>query len=85
MSQVNVHDAKSRLSKLMHAVESGNEPEIILARNGRPAVRIVPLADAKPVVRQPIRFGIAKGLFDVPESIDRDNADIEKLFHGDGS
>ena len=79
----NVHDAKTNLSRLMEAVESGRESEIILARNGRPSVRIVPLADSKPVRRKPIRFGIAKGLFEVPESIDRDNAEIEKLFYGE--
>jgi prevent-host-death family protein len=82
MNQINVHDAKSRLSKLMHAVESGAAPEIILARNGRPAVRIVPLATTKSVTRPPIRFGIASGLFDSPESIDRDNAEIDMLFNG---
>jgi prevent-host-death family protein len=83
MTQVNVHEAKSTLSKLMDAVESGREPEIILARNGRPAVRLVPLAEAKPVPRRPLRLGVAKGLFTVPDNIDRDNAEIERLFYGE--
>lgn len=83
MSIYNVHDAKTNLSRLMEAVESGRESEIILARNGRPSVRIVPLADSKPVRRKPIRWGIAKGLFTVPDSIDRDNEEIAKLFYGE--
>jgi prevent-host-death family protein len=58
---VNMHEAKSRLSALVEAVESGREPEIILARNGKPAARIVPLAP-----RRPIRLGLAKDTFRVP-------------------
>ena len=38
---VNVHDAKSQLSKLIAAAESGDD--IVIARNGRPAVRLVPV------------------------------------------
>lgn len=83
MTTVNIHEAKSTLSRLIDAVESGAEPEVILARNGRPVVRIVPLEGQLPTRRKPIRVGIAKGLFIVPESIDRDNAEIERLFYGD--
>ena len=43
MTVVNMLEAKNNLSKLVEAVESGGESEIIIARNGRPAVRIVPL------------------------------------------
>lgn len=83
MSQVNVHEAKTNLSKLMDAVESGREAEVIIARNGRPSVRIVPLVDAKPSQRKPVKFGFARGLFVVPDTIDRDNSDIESLFYGE--
>jgi len=57
------------------------ETEIIIARNGRPAARLVPLA-ARPVGR---RIGIAAGRFRVPESIDESNALVERLFSGDPS
>jgi prevent-host-death family protein len=82
MSKVNIHEAKTNLSKLVDAVESGAEPEVILARNGRPAARIVPLSDARPARRRPIRLGVARGLFTVPDDIDRDNDEIAKLFDG---
>lgn len=39
--QVNVYEAKSQLSKLLEQVEAGDE--IIIARNGRPIARLVPL------------------------------------------
>jgi prevent-host-death family protein len=39
--KANVHQAKTQLSKLISAAESGEE--VIIARNGKPAVRMVPV------------------------------------------
>ena len=39
--QMNVHAAKSQLSKLIAAAEAGED--VIIARKGRPAVRLVPI------------------------------------------
>jgi prevent-host-death family protein len=72
-------EAKNNLSKLVEAVESGGESEIIIARNGRPAARLVPLEQKK----TGMRIGVAKGLFTVPDNIDEDNEEIEKLFYGE--
>lgn len=79
MRIVNMLEAKNNLSKLVEAVESGGEREIIIARNGRPAARLAPL---NPVERRPL-LGVAKGRFVVPDNIDRDNEEIAKLFNGD--
>ena len=79
MSTVNMFDAKTNLSKLVEAVETGVEPEIIIARNGRPVARLVPLRAGG--LGQ--RIGVAKGEFVMPESIDDDDAAIEKLFAGE--
>lgn len=70
-------EAKSTLSKLVEAVESGAEDEVILARGGRPAARIVPIAARK------IRLGLAKGRFKAPEKFDALNPEIERLFLGE--
>lgn len=51
MTTVNVLEAKTQLSKLIDAVESGRESEVIIARNGKPAARLVPLAKPKQVVK----------------------------------
>jgi prevent-host-death family protein len=75
----NVLEAKSNLSRLIEAVESGREAEIIIARNGKPAARLVPLK-AKESGR---RLGVAEGLFEVPEDIDGANREIERLLGGD--
>jgi len=79
MPTYNVLEAKSNLSRLIDAVESGRESEIVLARNGKPAARIVPL-QAKPAGR---RLGVAEGLYDVPDDIDGANPEIARLFYGE--
>jgi len=78
MSPVNMLQAKSSLSRLVEAIEQGQEREIVIARNGRPAAKLVPV-DTVPAGK---RIGIAKGKFKVPDSIDVHNAEVAKLFLG---
>jgi prevent-host-death family protein len=74
----NMLEAKSNLSRLVEAVESGAETEIIIARNGRPAARLVAIKGA-PAGK---RLGVAKGRFTVPDDIDVDAASIAAQFTG---
>jgi prevent-host-death family protein len=53
VTEVNVHDAKTRLSQLLLRVESGEE--IVIARAGKPVARLVPVRRAARR-RQPGRF-----------------------------
>ena len=76
MATVNMLEAKSNLSRLVEAVESGAEAEIIIARNGRPAARLGAIRSSG----RGRRLGIAKGKFKVPDTIDAATADLEKLF-----
>jgi antitoxin (DNA-binding transcriptional repressor) of toxin-antitoxin stability system len=78
MQAVNMLQAKSSLSRLVESIEQGTAREIVIARNGRPAARLVPI-DSAPSNR---RLGVAKGLFEVPESIDEHNDDVAHLFLG---
>jgi prevent-host-death family protein len=78
MSIFNMLEAKSNLSRLVESVETGTETEVIIARNGRPAARLVAIKSA-PTGK---RIGIAKGKFTVPDDIDADNAVIANLFNG---
>jgi antitoxin (DNA-binding transcriptional repressor) of toxin-antitoxin stability system len=64
----------------VESVESGSEAEIIIARNGRPAARLVAIKAA----RAGNRIGIAKGRFAAPDDIDADAASVAALFHGRG-
>ena len=59
MRQVNIHEAKTHLSKLIAAGD-----EVIIARYGEPVARLVPIQKTRPR-RTP---GSAKGKFKVPAS-----------------
>jgi prevent-host-death family protein len=74
----NMLEAKSNLSRLVESVETGAEDEIIIARNGRPAARLVAIRST-PAGK---RIGVAKGKFVVPETIDAGEAAIAALFNG---
>jgi prevent-host-death family protein len=82
MTMVNMLEAKTKLSKLVEAVESGAEAEVIIARNGKPAAKLVPLDAPK---KKPIRLGMYDGMYPVmtQEEFDADNEEIAKLFYGD--
>jgi prevent-host-death family protein len=73
---VNMLEAKSNLSRLVAAIESGQEHEIVLSRNGRPVARLVPIAQEGQV----ITLGVAKGQFELAEDIDRHNDEVAALF-----
>lgn len=50
----------------------------MIARNGRPVAKLVPLETA-PAEK---RIGLAKGLFVVPDTVDKHNDEVAKLFLG---
>lgn len=78
MQKVNIHEAKTTLSKLVDQAANG-EP-FIIAKAGKPMVKVVPLeGEAKP--RR--RFGFMKGEFKVPDDFNTMCADeIEQMFYG---
>jgi antitoxin (DNA-binding transcriptional repressor) of toxin-antitoxin stability system len=81
MVSINMLQAKSSLSRLVQAIEQGQEREIIIARNGRPAARLVAI-ESHPAGK---RIGVARGAFVVPEDIDANNAEVARLFHGEAA
>ncbi|WP_272227268.1 type II toxin-antitoxin system Phd/YefM family antitoxin [Methylophilus methylotrophus] len=78
MQTVNMLEAKTTLSRLVESVESGETEAVIIARNGRPAAKLVAIDAAT----EHKRLGVAKGKFVVPESIDTHNAEVARLFMG---
>lgn len=78
MQAVNMLQAKSSLSRLVEAIEQGQEREIVIARNGRPVAKLVPV-DA---VAAGQRIGVAKGKVVVPDTIDNNNDEVARLFMG---
>jgi len=71
----NMLDAKTRLSSLVDQVERGEVDEVVIARGGRPAARLVPLARTGRV-----RLGLAKGRFTKPASTSTSDAEVLALF-----
>ncbi len=77
MDPINIHEAKTQLSKLIEAVEAGEE--VIIARAGKPVARLVPFIPVRPE-RKP---GLMKGQFEVPDSFfDPLPDDILEYFEG---
>ena len=79
MPIVNMLDAKTNLSRLVEQVESGAESEIIIARNGKPAARLVPIGAPANTGK---RLGLLAGKFPATsqEEFDADNELVSRLF-----
>lgn len=72
---VNIHDAKTNLSRLVEQAAKG-EP-FVIAKAGKPMVKVVPLDAPSP----PRRLGFMGGQFVVPEDFDQMGAtEIEAMF-----
>ena len=77
MTIINVHEAKTHLSRVLERVTQGEE--IILARNGKPIARLVPIAEER---RKPGRL---KGRIRIGRNFDDPLPDsIGRAFAGDG-
>ena len=78
MATVNMHEAKTHLSALVEAVESGREAEVVIARNGKPAARLVAVQPRGSRIG-----GLAKGKYDFGslEEWNRDDEEIAALFN----
>lgn len=74
---VNIHEAKTHLSRLVESAAKGNE--FIIAKAGKPMVRVVPI-QAPPAVRA-LGFLAGQGVIeaDVKTAFARD---IEAMFGG---
>jgi prevent-host-death family protein len=78
MLTINIHEAKTHLSRLVEQVAAG--AEIIIAKAGRPVARLVPLVEP---ANEPRKLGILVGKHAVPDDIDAQfSADIEGMFYG---
>jgi len=78
MPTVNIHEAKTNLSKLIEQVEHGEE--VIIARSGRPVVRMVRLEPDPATPRVP---GSWKGRLVIHPDFDELPSGIAAAFRGD--
>ncbi len=78
MVEVNIHEAKTNLSRLLSRVAAGEE--VVIARAGEPIARLVPYRKLKG--KRPL--GMDKGLFEVPKDFDAPLADdLLATFEGE--
>ena len=71
---VNIHDAKSNLSRLLERVEQGEE--IIIARAGKPIARLCPL----PRRRRKRKLGKYEGQIQIAEDFDELPPDLAEAL-----
>lgn len=77
MQTVNIHEAKTHLSRLIEKVVAGEE--VIIAKAGKPVARLTPVEPAK----QTSRLGFLKGQIVVPDDFDTlFQEEIEDMFYG---
>jgi len=81
MKSVNIHVAKTNLSRLVEEAAHG-EP-FIIAKAGKPMVKVVPI-DAKSEPTLAPRLGFLKGQFKLPEDFDTlHQEEIIRMFEGE--
>jgi len=78
MRVVNMHEAKSQLSRLVEEVLAGNE--VIIARAGKPLIKLVPYKPRS----EPRKFGGYEKEIYIPPDFDETDEEIVKLFEGKG-
>jgi prevent-host-death family protein len=79
MKTVNIHQAKTHLSKLIEEASRGES--FVIAKAGKPVVKVTPIDS--PTGRQARRLGFMGGQISVPEDFDRMGVgEIVRLFSG---
>jgi prevent-host-death family protein len=79
MRKVNIHEAKTHLSRLVEQAAAGES--FIIAKAGKPMVKVVPLDDKTKTTKQ--RLGFMRGQIRVPDDFDTMFAEeIQAMFEG---
>lgn len=81
MKTVNIHEAKTHLSRLLESVAKGES--FVIAKSGKPVAKVTPIFE-----KPPQRIGFMEGQFQVPDDFDTMFAEeIADMFEGkyDGS
>lgn len=80
MQTVNIHEAKTQLSRYIDQAAIGNE--VIIARAGRPVARLVPLEGGN----KARRLGLGKAIYTLPANFDALHAEaIQAMFEASES
>lgn len=75
MAQIGMHEAKTKLSQLVERAEAGED--IVIARNGRPVARLVPVAATSSLAAVQ---GALRGRIRIADDFDELPDDIAEAF-----
>ena len=79
MQTVNIHEAKTHLSRLVDEAAKGNV--FIIAKAGKPMVKVLPLSDGE--LKEAVKLGFMSGEISVPDDFDSLEAtEMIRLFEG---
>lgn len=79
MQIINIHEAKTHLSRLVEQAAHGES--FVIAKAGRPLVKVIPLESPSKIKR----VGFMAGQFNIPNDFDRlGKEEIEQLFGSNG-
>ena len=80
MKTVNIHEAKTHLSRLIEGAANG-EP-FVIAKAGKPMVKVVAIEPTEPKAKR--RLGFMVGEIQVPDDFDTMcQEEIERMFYGE--
>ena len=77
MQTINIHQAKTQLSKLIEKTQKGED--VIIAKAGKPVAKLI--AYKEPL--KPRKLGLWKGKVWVADDFDEESEEINELFYGD--
>ncbi|MDP3896311.1 MAG: type II toxin-antitoxin system prevent-host-death family antitoxin [Mesorhizobium sp.] len=81
METINIHEAKTHLSRLVEKAAKGES--FIIAKAGRPMVKVVAL-DAEEQPKPKRRIGFMAGEIEVPDDFNTmGQEEIERMFYGE--
>ena len=77
MELINIHQAKTQLSKLIEKALAGED--VIIAKAGKPVAKLTAYKETL----KPRKLGLLKGKIHVPDNFDDEDEKINKLFYGE--
>ena len=77
MYKMNIKEAKKNLSKIIALLENKEGKEVIVTREEKPIVKIVPYEEEKSIDRF---LGVAEGKFVIPDDFDEPDDEIARMF-----
>ncbi len=81
MTMVNMHEAKTQLSKLVARAEAGED--VVIARDGRPAARLTAVVTGDDSTSGQRLLGAWKGQVEMSDNFDDPMPELEQAIYGD--